>query len=173
MSSKNEKLRARKARKYLPKKTRILFVAEAPPLSIDRYFYFEKVERDDWLWIALMKRLPRANWGHTKCERRRKPDWLKRFKDSGCQLIDAVKAPITGRSKQRVERIKVAAPSLIKEIKKIKPKRIVLIKATVHEALFEELRSAGLPVVNKEPLPFPSSGRQKEFERRFRSGWLK
>ena len=43
--------------RYVPRRTRVLFVAEAPPLSLERYFYFEDVRNGDWLWIALMKEL--------------------------------------------------------------------------------------------------------------------
>jgi hypothetical protein len=60
------------AKKYSPSDTRVLFVAEAPPNSIDRYFYFEDVTNADWLWIALMKELFPREWGQTKQERKRK-----------------------------------------------------------------------------------------------------
>ena len=54
---------AEHAHPYLPGgRLRILFVAEAPPNSADRYFYFEDVKRDDWLWIALMKGLYPDQW---------------------------------------------------------------------------------------------------------------
>lgn len=160
------------ANKYLPEKTRVLFVAEAPPLCIDRYFYFEDVKRDDWLWIALMKELFLSEWGTTACERKRKRHWLLKFQNNGYQLIDAVKRPISGTPAARVKNIEAGSRELILEIKKIKPNCIVLIKATVHEALFEEFKSAHLPVMNKKPLPFPSSGRQKEFHLEFRRTWL-
>jgi hypothetical protein len=155
------------AAKYRPKKTRILFVGEAPPLSADRYFYFEDVKRGDWLWIALMKQLfPAAKWGPTKCERRRKRDWLRRFQNNGYRLIDAVKKPVDGSPSARVKKIKTHSHELISEVKRIKPRCIVLIKATVYDALFHEFKIAGLPVVNSR-LPFPSSGRQREFHREF------
>lgn len=156
------------AKKYRPKKTRVLFVAEAPPLSIDRYFYFEDVKRADWLWIALMKELFHTEWGQMRYERAWKRYWLLKFQKNGYQLIDAVKRPITGLSAARVQIIKREVQELISEIKRIKPKCIVLIKATVHDALFQELGKAHLQVMNKRPLPFPGFGRQNEFHRKFR-----
>jgi hypothetical protein len=159
---------AEAAKKYAPTRTGVLFVAEAPPDSLDRYFYFEEMERDDWLWIGLMKAIYPNEWGRTKEERTRKRYWLQKFQRSNFRLIDAVKAPIEGTHGQRVRLIRAAAPNLIEEIREIAPKQIVLIKATVHEGLFQRLREAGLPVVNKEPLPFPSSGRQKQFHDGFR-----
>ncbi len=157
---------AKAANKYRPEKTNVLFIAEAPPEDIDRYFYFENVEHDDWLWIALMKALYPLEWSHTKAERQRKEYWLLKFQKYQFWLIDAVKAPISGRHPRRVRLIESAAPELIEEIKQIAPRQIVLIKATVHKALFQTLRDARLPVVNKDALPFPGSGRQTEFHDR-------
>src|ERR1035437_4048365 len=128
---------ARAADKYTPRRTCVLFVAEAPPRSVERYFYFEDVKRDDWLWIALMKALYPSEWSHTQTERRRKENWLLKFQKSQFRLIDAVKTPICGHSRKRVRLIESAAHELIDEIKEIAPKQIVFIKATVHEGLFQ------------------------------------
>jgi len=73
-----------------------------------------------------------------------------------------------GTNRQRVALIGATASQLTKEIREIAPKQIILIKATVHEALFQRLRDAGLPVVNEKSLPFPGSGRQTEFHNEFR-----
>jgi hypothetical protein len=160
------------AKKYSPSDTRVLFVAEAPPNSIDRYFYFEDVTNADWLWIALMKELFPREWGQTKQERKRKRYWLRKFQKEGYQLIDAVKKPIVGSHPVRVQKIRAGAAELISEIKGIKPKRTILIKATVHEALIQALSESRVPVTNKASLPFPGSGRQKEFHRKFRRSRL-
>jgi hypothetical protein len=152
------------ATKYRPKgETQVLFIAEAPPNSIDRYFYFEDVEKGDWLWIGLMKVLYAQDWKETKEERKRKRWWLARLRDDGFQLIDAVTEPIEGKSLKRVSRIKLNTDRLLRVIREISPKQIVLIKKTVHDALFEELKAAGLPVINSNAIPFPSSGRQRQF----------
>ena len=155
----------RAAEKYLPHgATRILFVAEAPPLSLERYFYFEDVKRADWLWIALMKVLYKSEWGSTKTERLRKRCWLRKFEQCGYRLIDAVKQPIRGTPKRRVAQINAVADKLVREVKEISPEQIVLVKATVHQAVSQEFAKAGLSVVNEQALPFPASGQQKEFD---------
>jgi hypothetical protein len=156
------------AAKYRPTETTVLFVAEAPPDSLDRYFYFENVKRDDWLWIALMKALYTQEWGETKTERQRKKWWLLKFKKDQFRLIDAIKFPIAGSHGIRVQGIRSGARELIEEIKQIVPRQIVLIKATVHEVLFTKLKDAGLPVVNRQALPFPGSGWQTEFHDQLR-----
>jgi len=157
------------ARRYTPHgKLRILFVAEAPPNSTDRYFYFEDVKRGDWLWIALMKLLyPNPNiWNDTKKQRLRKPYWLAKFREDKFQLIDAVKIPISGRESERVLQIERYACDLVKEIETIAPREIVLIKKSVFNALFTKFKNCKLPVANREYLPFPCSGQQTEFHQR-------
>jgi len=160
--------RAKAAKKYRPEKTRILFVAESPPEPDDRYFYFEDVKQGDWLWIALMKAVFGTEFGKAKDERTRKTYWLARFQKSGFRVIDAVKEPLCGTHERRVDQIKSAAPELTKEIGRIAPDHIVLVKASVHEALFALLTQLGLPIVNRTVLPFPCSGQQKRFHTEFR-----
>jgi hypothetical protein len=46
-------LREAAARKYIPKRVDLLLVAEAPPAADDRYFYFEHVHSDDWLFLGV------------------------------------------------------------------------------------------------------------------------
>lgn len=163
MTSNALRARSTTAEKYQPERTRILFVAEAPPQSANRYFYFENVQGHDWLWIALMKALYASEWGDTKTERQRKPYWLAKFQKSGFRLVDAVKEPLSGRPPSRIVRIKASAPTLISEIRAIAPDHIVLIKKTVHDALFQQLRDAGFLVINETALPFPATGQQKRF----------
>jgi hypothetical protein len=66
----------------------------------------------------------------------------------------------------RVRKIKECADELISEIRQIKPMSIILLKFAVYDALFRELKRAGLPVADSR-LPFPGSGQQKEFHRSF------
>ena len=154
---------------YVPERTRILFVAESPPMAKERYFYFPNVLTQDSLWVQLMRAIYGDEFGDTKFERSKKVQWLKRFAKDGYRLIDASKTPIRGSSKQRVQILRENAKNLIKEIDKIKPDAIVLIKAAVFEALFNPLMDARLPVVNRVSLPFPGSGQQIRFQEKFRT----
>jgi radical SAM superfamily enzyme YgiQ (UPF0313 family) len=156
------------AEKYRPKWVRVLFVAEAPPSAVERYFFFEEVLREDWLWIALMKAIYPSEWTNAKIERPRKRAWLEKFKRSQYWLIDAVKAPISGSDSKRVQLVRSNTLMLIEEVKEINPEQIVLIKATVYKALFHTFREVHLPVVDQEPLPFPSTGQQAVFHQAFR-----
>ena len=153
------------AARYAPSETRVLFVAESPPASIDRYFYYKDVRKHDDLWIGLMKALYPEEFGETSEERKRKHDWLERFQTDGYQLIDAVKEP----GKTTVAAIYGNAARVIEEIREIGPQQVVLIKATVYDGLFGLLLDAGIPVVDQGSLPFPGSGRQREFHNQFRA----
>lgn len=159
------------ARPYIPQATNILFIAESPPDSHERYFYFPNVRQQDRLWIELMKALYEENFGKVRNERIRKKLWLSRFKNDGYRLIDAVKEPfpqsLSNTKKQQI--ISERVPDVVKEVKEISPKQIVLIKAPVYEVLYRELSSRNFPVVNGNVmLPFPGSGQQTNFQEGFR-----
>ena len=71
------------AKRYKPASVRLLLVAEAPPCATERYFYFEDVDRHDWLfryvWEALAGEKP---------ARDDKPAQLAALRDAGVFLID-------------------------------------------------------------------------------------
>ena len=49
--------REREREKYRPKAIDLLLIAEAPPCSEDRYFYFDDVREHDWLFRYVIKGL--------------------------------------------------------------------------------------------------------------------
>ena len=153
---------------FKPEKTRLLFLAEAPPLphppSPERYFYYLDVKTNDWLWIGLMKAIYGEEFGEVKKERSRKFDWLKRFQSDGYRLIDAVKEPFCPNcSEARKKRIiKCRLDKIVDEILKIDPDQILLVSVTVYCALYRDLENSGLPVV-KAKLSFPNRHWQKRF----------
>ena len=91
--------------KYRPKEIKCLFIAEAPPSSQDRFFYFEKVYEQDSLYLELMRALikpePKAlgemggqtfYWeGEIPVDvlRSQKESYLEQFKERGYYLIDS------------------------------------------------------------------------------------
>lgn len=110
-----------------------------------------------------MKALYPGEFRETSEERQRKHGWLERFQANGYQLIDAVKEP----GPTTVAVIHGNAARVIEEIREIDPRQVVLIKATVYDGLFGSLLESGAPVVDCR-LPFPGSGRQREFHDGFR-----
>ena len=71
---------------YLPiGRIEILFIAEAPPADPSRFFYFNEVDRHDWLYLALMRVLfDDARDLDVKKLREQKADHLARFRARGC-----------------------------------------------------------------------------------------
>jgi len=142
------------AKKFQPKKIKLLLVAEAPPCDLDRYFYFEDVKQHDWLyryvWEGLMGEKPAQS---------EKAQNLAMLRDRGVFLIDLHEGNI---SKPKASDLQPCVPGLIERIRPLKPKHIVLIKHSVYDAAFAALKAAGLPVIDAK-LPFPTSGQQKKF----------
>jgi hypothetical protein len=149
-----EAARARRqatAQRYQPSEIDLLLVAEAPPSALDRYFYFDDVRDQDSLFRhvcrAVLQREP---------TRQGKAALLDELRQRGVFLIDLQRDP------RDTTPLRTFAPDLIERCRALAPRRIVLIKATVFDAAFDALVTAGLPVV-KVRVPFPGSGRQREF----------
>jgi hypothetical protein len=136
---------------YEPREIDLLLVAEAPPSSLDRYFYFADVHEHDRLFRyvcrVLLEREP---------SRERKEELLKELCDRGVFLIDLKETPVDSTP------LTMYVPALVERCRELAPRRIVLIKATVFDAAHDQLRTAGLPVSDVR-VPFPGSGRQREF----------
>lgn len=154
-----EKLR----KSYLPNKIKVLFVAEAKPDAIDRFFYYDKVKKHDYLYLHLMYAL----YGKTKDDaqylRDHKIEYLNRFKQDGYYLVDAVdeiKSEIKSSSK-RTKLIKANAKNKIVEIRELLAQhgdsntRVVLVKATVFDALYDLMKD-DFSIINDFKISFPS-----------------
>jgi hypothetical protein len=71
-------------------------------------------------------------------------------------LIDLQEEPIDGTP------LRQSVPRLIERCRALEPRKIILIKATVFDVAYSALKEADLPVSNVR-VPFPGSGRQREF----------
>jgi hypothetical protein len=145
--------------KYQPSAVRLLLVAEAPPCTPDRYFYFERVDQHDWLfryvWEALTDEKP---------DRALKASHLAALRDAGVFLIDLHEESI---SQPSAAELRPHVPGLTERCRSLKPRHIALIKSVVHDVAFEPLKAEGLPVIDAR-IPFPSSGQQRKFLAAFR-----
>ncbi|MDP3984631.1 MAG: hypothetical protein Q8Q52_06495 [Acidimicrobiia bacterium] len=119
---------------------------------MDRYFYFEDVAVQDFLF----RYVARSILGEQP-SRANKPELLGRLRDTGVFLIDLKEDPHDDRS------LATHVPDLVSQAIRLEPSSVILIKATVYDAAFRALRQHGLPVVD-ERVPFPGSGQQKRYE---------
>ncbi len=146
--------RERAADQYKPEKVNILLVAEAPPSTLDRYFYFTDVREQDSLFRyvcwALLGRVP---------TREAKADRLAELRDRGVFLIDLQQDP---RDETPLSDF---VPELVERCKTLDPDWIVLIKTTVFDSANNELEKAGLPVSSVR-VPFREAGSRSGFSRR-------
>ena len=154
----DESLRRRReaAARYKPDEVDLLLVAEAPPSSPDRYFYFTDVSEHDSLFRYVSRELLER-----EPSREGKHELLEKLRTRGVFLIDLKETPTDGTP------LATYVPALIERCRELAPRRIVLIKATVFDAAYLHLKAAGLPVSDVR-VPFPGSGRQREFVDAFR-----
>lgn len=143
--------RRQAAARYRPNTIDLLLVAEAPPSSADRYFYFTDVRQHDSLFRYVCRVILGEEPGRDD-----KDAALEKLMRRHVFLIDLKETPVDRRS------LAEHVPALIDRCRELSPRRIVLIKATVFDAAYDSLASAGLPVVDVR-VPFPGSGRQRQF----------
>lgn len=157
-----ERARAR----YRPERIRILFVAEAPPADLRRFFYFEDVEEHDWLFLGLIRWLyQEADEAEIDEMRSRKREYLEKFREDGYYLVDARDVPMPRGAKAAMKRqllrdsldqLEMNLRALVRD-----ETRIVLISGRMYDVCYARLKGSGLNVINEEMIDFPSSGRQK------------
>lgn len=147
------------AKKFRPETVRLLLVAEAPPCDTERYFYFERVDRHDWLFRYVWEGLTGE-----KPVRETKTEHLRTLRDAGVFMIDLHEENI---SEPTLTELRACVPDLVERCRALKPSAIVLIKSVVYDAAYEALRDDGLPVIDAR-MPFPASGQQRKFLVAFR-----
>jgi hypothetical protein len=150
-------------RPYVPERISLVIIAESPPAS-GRYFYNPAGATSEPLFTALMKQLRFSPVS--------KEEGLRKFQRRGWVLVDATYEPVnqlTGSSRDRV--IERDYPLLCDDLATLISDRsipLVLIKKNVCKELEPKLVHDGFKVLNLgKGVPFPSTGRQKEFHQQF------
>lgn len=157
--------------RYRPKKVKILFIAESPPIS-GEFFYFDEDTKNynasrgynANLFSYMMKFFYRKEY-YEKLTSKNKKYFLLKFQKDGYFLIDASETPINNISNsKRREIINKNLLMIIDEIKKLrdyKTKIILIKKTTVCRILYYPIKDIGFCHVSK--VSFPSSGNQNKF----------
>lgn len=158
MSTKSYYLNLRQ--KYLPEKTKLIFLLESPPVS-GKYFYDPGGRTSEPLFAAMMKLI--------NCQPVTKAEGLAEFARQHNVLVDATYSPVNHikNEKRRNEEILRDLPALIDDLKKIIGRRrvkIILVKANICRMLEQPLKAVGINVINNGVIvPFPSNGQQSNF----------
>lgn len=161
--------------KYKPKIIKYLLVAETPPKSdSDRFFYFEKVDEQDSLFLETMKLLypKETQLVETKIIRERKKEFLEKFRDDGFYLIDSLDRPFEKKlnTRQKVKLIRNGQSKLLKNIQGLLSEKtqVILIAAPVFKANFDFLKEQGINIINNESIDFPGFGGQKKYKEKMK-----
>ncbi|WP_291105209.1 MULTISPECIES: hypothetical protein [unclassified Flavobacterium] len=169
MTKENKKKIDNARLKYKPDRVKTLLIAEAPPDSLERFFYYENVRERDYLFLGVTEALyPNLKEEFIASGRtpEKKSIILNKLKKEGYFLIDLSDTPISLLNDIPVETF---VPNLIEKVKKVADTNtnIILIKANVYDLAYKELAKLGYKVVDIR-IPFPSSGQQTNFQRTFR-----
>lgn len=148
--------------KYKPGSIKLLFIAEAPPEQTERFFYYEKVKDNDWLFLGIVKALCGNGSYDAKKIRANKKQILEILQQDGIFLMDLCPVPlkrgITAEPHKNDFMQRLEAEKAVD-----KPSTdIILIKANVFDCLYHDLKDRHYRVQDKR-IPFPSSGQQQRF----------
>ena len=154
--------------KYKPEKVKYLIIAEAPPDSLERFFYYENVPQHDYLFLGIAEALfPVLK--NQFIDNGRKPETkeiiLRKFQQEGFYLLDFSELPLSLLESD----LKSQLPNLIEKTKSVinDDTHIILIKANVYDSVFHSLNAKFKNVINQR-IAFPGQGWQKEFQIKFK-----
>lgn len=157
---------------YKPHNIKYLLVGEAPPDSLDRFFYYSDVKTSDWLFLGVMQALypsQKTQYLSGKRNSALKEKMLKQFQEDNFYLIDLLDYPLSFYSGNLSE----TTEELVKKIKELANEntQIILIKANVYDMAYQVLKEHGFKVVDKR-IDFPGSGGQLKFQKKFREALI-
>ena len=153
---------------YKPVKIKYLLIAEAPPKSIERFFYYLDVKTADWLFLGVMEALYPSEKQEYLLQKRKsklKEKLLLKFMGEGFYLIDLLDFPLSFYS----EDLSNTTDALVKKVKQLSTKetKVILIKANVYDTVYSILKEEGVKVIDKR-IDFPASGGQLKFQKKFK-----
>lgn len=156
--------------KYKPDKILFLLVGEAPPcMSSERFFYKEDVKNHDYLFLETMKVLYPKEFqnNNTATIRKRKKEFLLKFKNDGYYLLDSLEEPFEERTnlKKKINRLRENQEQLLNKIKRMcnEETKIILISRSVYNSNYEHLIKLGVNIINDDFIDFPCLGRQIKY----------
>ena len=150
--------------RYRPDVVERLLIAEAPPDSLDRFFYYEDVRSADYLFLGVTQVLYptlRESYINLGRPKHQKEKMLRQFQREGFFLMDILDIPVGCHAGILSEGVPGLLDRMSRAVDKETP--IILIKTTVYDAAAHALVDAGYRRVVHERIPFPGQGWQKKF----------
>lgn len=154
--------------KYKPEIVKYLLIAEAPPDSIERFFYYDNVHQHDYLFLGIAETLyPDLKEMFLASGRSSdiKNSILLKLQADGFYLLDLSELPLSLSNRSLYSQL----PALIEKINQVANKQtnIILIKATVYDTAFQHLQDKGFGNIVDVRIPFPGQGGQRLFQTKF------
>jgi hypothetical protein len=151
-------------RPFEPATVALVIIVESPPIS-GKYFYNPAGAITEPLFSALMLQLGYAP--------KSKEDGLREFKRRGWLLVDATYEPVNALVDRRRNGVIVRDYPLLRDdllAQDVGSTPIILVKSNICRLLELRLKEDGFNVANNgRVVYFPSTGRQNDFLRQFRS----
>jgi hypothetical protein len=146
--------------RFKPRVIKLLFIAESPPTSGSQYFYDPDCARGNF-----HNTLMRATFPDCNPREGTKLQWLTRFMDRGCYLIDATETPVDGGRYSTTERNAMVAAGFQVSLSAIdslieRGTPIVLLQKNVFDICALPLLEAGHNVIHQTYIPMPANGQQ-------------
>ncbi len=159
--------------KYKPENVKYLLVAEAPPNSLDRFFYYENVREHDYLFLGVSQALYPGIKEKFLLSRRSseiKSSILQKLKNEGFYLLDLSELPISILNSDLQSQL----PYLVEKMISVtnKDTQIILIKANVYDIAFNFLNQKFENLINQR-ITFPGQGGQRKFQDEFKQALKK
>lgn len=170
----HQKKHLEKARqKYKPEKVKYLLVAEAPPDSLDRFFYYDSVRQHDYLFLGIAEALyPKLKEQFLLSGRSSeiKNIILQTLQKDGFYLLDLSELPISLLDTDLQSQL----PSLVEKIYSVVDDntQIILIKKNVYDVAFYYLKQKFKNIIDQR-ITFPGQGGQRKFQDEFKEALKK
>lgn len=159
--------------KYKPETLKYLLVAEAPPDSLERFFYYDNVRQHDYLFLGVAEALyPKLKEQFLISGRSSeiKRSILQTLQQDGFYLLDLSELPLSLLDTDLQSQL----PSLVERINSVVEgnTQIILIKANVYDIAFYYLKAKFENVIDQR-ITFPGQGGQRKFQDEFKQALKK
>jgi hypothetical protein len=159
--------------KYKPETVKYLLVAEAPPDSLERFFYYDNVRQHDYLFLGVAEALyPKLKEQFLLSGRSSeiKNSILQTLQQDGFYLLDLSELPLSLLDTDLQSQL----PSLVEKINSVADDntQIILIKANVYDIVFYYLKPKFENVIDQR-ITFPGQGGQRKFQDEFKQALKK
>lgn len=159
--------------KYKPETVKYLLVAEAPPDSLEHFFYYDNVRQHDYLFLGVAEALyPKLKEQFLLSGRSSeiKNTILQTLQQDGFYLLDLSELPLSLLDTDLQSQL----PTLVDKINSVADDntQIILIKANVYDIAFYYLKQKFENIIDQR-ITFPGQGGQRKFQDGFKQALKK